>query len=184
MNDTRFHPNAPERLKTAFFEHGSYRNLADALGINAKYVHDLLAYGDEPSNLEIRLKLFLNGHPKSNKPSFPPGLDRIVLGILESHTGKENAIHRDTLLALVQPQQVCIDSIMRLAIQALREAGHRICNLETGGGYYIAANDKEYKEWVVKYTSRAYTIIKAKTAMDRNQEGQIPLFEEAENVQD
>ena len=96
------------------------------------------------------------------KRTFPPDLDDIVLGILRNN----GMIHRGVLLVACQPEQICDDSEMRLAIQSLREKGNMICNLEDGSGYFIAKTMEEYEAFRLKYTARASTIFKAVLAMD------------------
>jgi len=59
------HPATPSKLKTAFRRaRYKYHVLAKALGINVKYIHDLIHYGKEPTDQSekgrnIRVKLFL-----------------------------------------------------------------------------------------------------------------------------
>ena len=54
------HPNAPRRLVSAWRQVGcSDRKLAQLQGVNQYYVSELLRRGIEPSNPDIRVKLFL-----------------------------------------------------------------------------------------------------------------------------
>lgn len=60
------HPATPRKLKTEFKRAGyKYHRLAKARGINVKYIHDLITKGKEPSNPNIRQKLFLPKKPRA-----------------------------------------------------------------------------------------------------------------------
>ncbi|MBI5297966.1 MAG: hypothetical protein HY869_21020 [Chloroflexi bacterium] len=63
--------NVPNKLVRAYREHGSFHKLADALGLNVRYVHELLVKGIEPSNPETRVKLFLPRKPKAARQARP-----------------------------------------------------------------------------------------------------------------
>jgi hypothetical protein len=58
-----FHPDAPKKLVRAFRRAGTYHATAEALGVNVRYVHDLLRHGVQPKNEEVRIRLFLPKHP-------------------------------------------------------------------------------------------------------------------------
>ena len=64
------HPATPSKLKTEFRRaRYKYHVLAKAIGINVKYIHDLIHYGKEPTDQSekgrnIRVKLFL---PKKSR---------------------------------------------------------------------------------------------------------------------
>lgn len=55
--------------------------------------------------------------------------------------------------------------IRRLGIEPLRARGVRICNMGDGKGYYIAANEDEFQEFLAKYLSHAMTLLKTAQAM-------------------
>jgi len=61
----RIHPNAPERLKSAYMQHGrNLRSLARDLDINPFYVHAALKYALKPSNKKLQYKLFFKVRSK------------------------------------------------------------------------------------------------------------------------
>jgi len=73
------HPNAPKRLVSRYKKLGCNQlNLAKELGVNDFYVNRLLKDGIEPSNPEIRVRLFLprkivkhkTGAPKYDRPAW------------------------------------------------------------------------------------------------------------------
>ena len=116
--------------------------------------------------------------------SMPVGLERSLGRILSQRVGKENAIERDELLALIRRHpglEKTQDRQMRLKIQSLREQGIRICHFErrvqdergnsrTVFGYYLAGNDLEYFEFRQWYGSYANTIWRAIRSMDEKHE--------------
>lgn len=74
------HPNTPPKLVTMFRraigKNGKGYNfiaLAEQLGVNRRYVHDLITKGIEPSNPEIREKLFLKKPHKAHDPASGAG---------------------------------------------------------------------------------------------------------------
>lgn len=63
------HPATPSKLKTEFRRaRYKFHTLAKALGINVRYVHDMIKYGKEPTNPNIRVKLFLTKKPRKPNP--------------------------------------------------------------------------------------------------------------------
>jgi len=66
----RFDPNAPKALITTYIKAGrNTRKLSKELNVNHFYINQLLKYGIEPTNPEIRVKLFL---PRTHrKPPTP-----------------------------------------------------------------------------------------------------------------
>ena len=134
--------------------------------------------------------------------SMPVGLERSLGRILSQRVGKDNAIERDELLALIRRHpglEKTQDRQMRLKIQSLREQGIRICHFErreevespvtplaedargrkvrdsrTVFGYYLAGNDLEYFEFRQWYGSYANTIWRAIRSMDEKHEVLTP----------
>jgi len=121
--------------------------------------------------------------------SMPVGLERSLGRILSQRVGKENAIERDELLALVREQPGCKkanDRQMRKMIQNFREKGIRICHFErrvedeqsgklrTVFGYYLASNEAEYNEFRQWYLSYANTIWQTVRSMDARREVLTP----------
>ncbi len=87
-------------------------------------------------------------------------LDRGVLHILLRHRGKKQAIGRWELVEKVFGQPVPIelqnddnlqDRDIRYAVARLRTEGHLICDLGTGSGRWIAADEKEFWEFYSYY---------------------------------
>ena len=119
----------------------------------------------------------------------PVGLERSLGRILSQRVGKEHAVERDELLALVCRQPGCEDTTdrqMRKQIQKFREQGIRICHFERRDvdprtkkvkvtfGYYLAANEAEYNEFRQWYGSYANTIWRAIRSMDAKREVLTP----------
>lgn len=50
--------SAPKRLQRAWKDHPSYQRLSRELDVNKSYLHDALARGIEPTNPEIRARMF------------------------------------------------------------------------------------------------------------------------------
>ena len=91
---------------------------------------------------------------KSMKP-----LEDILLGVLSSHKGKENAIKSGELEKLLNVK----GSVLRNLINKLRANGNPICSDATG--YYIAANSDEFKKTIAQLASRKNSIEKAINGM-------------------
>lgn len=119
----------------------------------------------------------------------PAGLERALGRILSQRVGKDSALERGELLALVREQPGCKltqDRQMRKMIQTLREKGIRICHCEwrekdeengrgrTMYGYYLAANEVEYFEFRQWYLSYANTIWCTVRSMDAKREVLTP----------
>jgi len=67
------HPVTPGKLKSAFRKASyKYHRLAQQIGVNVKYIYELIHDGNEPVNPEIRLKLFLPRHPRRPRTERPP----------------------------------------------------------------------------------------------------------------
>jgi len=65
---------------------------------------------------------------------------------------------------------------VRKAMASLRlEHGLRICNMEDGRGFYIAANYQEYKEYRHKLINRAKALYRTVQSMDNKQPSQMEL---------
>ncbi|MEJ5201402.1 MAG: hypothetical protein WHV66_04130 [Anaerolineales bacterium] len=81
--------------------------------------------------------------------NLPPGLERAILRVLESRRGRQNAIGRNELTALVQRLgQPASERQVREAIKQLRRQGYLICSAPgADGGYYWANTLEEYREF-------------------------------------
>lgn len=67
------------------------------------------------------------------------------------------------------------DRMNRRAIETLRSYGYRIGSGLGAEGYWLIRDDEEYKRFSKEYSSRAYKVMKTKSAMDNYVEGQIRL---------
>ena len=66
------HPSTPPKLIREFRKaRYKYHVLAKARGINVKYVHEMIKYGKEPTNANIREKLFLPKKPRAERVKKP-----------------------------------------------------------------------------------------------------------------
>ena len=74
MTDKPFiHPATPSKLKTEFRRaRYKFHALAKARGINVRYIHDLISKGIEPTNPNIRQKLFLPKKPRNARAEPKP----------------------------------------------------------------------------------------------------------------
>ncbi len=116
----------------------------------------------------------------------PDGIEKSLGKVLFKHVGKEQAVNRDVLLAMLRiemaPAKVD-DRKMRAAINNLRNEGLRVCScyieadaqpVKAGRktrfqkGYYIARTNREYEEFRERYLSYARSIWGATRSMDHN----------------
>jgi hypothetical protein len=80
MNKPFMHPSTPLRLQRAYHKAKgkdgrgwNMRALADKLGVNIKYISELIRKGIEPNNPKVRVKLFLRRSArKSSKRGSAP----------------------------------------------------------------------------------------------------------------
>lgn len=110
-----------------------------------------------------------------------PGLGRAILRVLNGHTGKQMAIGRwemvDDLGRLgfgngLRP--ATIERQMRSGITNLRKFGHLICSSSGDGGYYLAADLKEYEEFSEQeYRSKIIDMSQTLNAMDSSAKSQF-----------
>jgi len=111
-------------------------------------------------------------------------LDHDLLYVLMQHQGAGNAIDRWDLVERLygEKQQTesddnSQDRAVREGIERLRHAGHMICNMGDGSGYYIAGTVEEYQAFRNKYGAHAFPIMEAIREMDRaaNERWENPL---------
>lgn len=91
------HPKAPKRLVSLWRKLGSDRQVGELRGVNHFYVSQLLWRGIEPTNLEIRRKLFLPAKtrkPREEKPEEWTGQRQIKKKIRELHRKTTHAFKR------------------------------------------------------------------------------------------
>ena len=74
-----------------------------------------------------------------------------------------------------RPMDPMADRAFRREIEELRERGYRVVSTSGKPGYWIAKNDKEYREFRENYSSKAFTILRHRSAMDAYTEGQVEL---------
>ena len=77
MNQLKIHPNTPPKLVKKFRKCGSFHKLADEIGVNVRYVHELITEGKEPTDRtarsrEIRHRLALRKYKPKDRPKPPP----------------------------------------------------------------------------------------------------------------
>ena len=78
------HPNTPPRLVKAYKRAGSYHKLADEIGVNVRFVYELITDGKEPNDTtpalrEIRHRLGLKRRkPRAPKPKPPPAPKHLI----------------------------------------------------------------------------------------------------------
>ena len=101
--------------------------------------------------------------------SFPPGLERAVLRILEDHRGRENATPMHQLL-----EQLALlgfkfyDSRpVRAAISQLRKDGYLLCSAAAAdGGHFVATNPAEINDFIEReLNSRISDLAETKSAL-------------------
>jgi hypothetical protein len=66
------HPNTPKRLSVAFRKARSFHRLSERLDVNVSYVYSLIVKGIEPTNSDVRTKLFLPRHKRQFRALKPP----------------------------------------------------------------------------------------------------------------
>lgn len=104
-----------------------------------------------------------------------PGLERTLLLILGERIGRENALPRASLLALVRSMPACktvTDRQLRAAVNQLRKAEHTICSAGgEEGGYWMGASWEEVEEYTRRELhSRAMDLLEQEQAMKRGAE--------------
>jgi len=66
------HPRTPRKLKRVFRLSGyNQRMTARIIGVNPKYVHDLIKQGKEPRHTAVRVKMFLPKKPRQARTPKP-----------------------------------------------------------------------------------------------------------------
>lgn len=86
-------------------------------------------------------------------------------------TSEDNRISRTELAMLTKLD----DRGARDIIESLRKKGIRIGSGCGRKGYWLCRSEQEYRKFISEYSSRAYTVLKNKSAMDGYVEGQIRL---------
>lgn len=105
----------------------------------------------------------------------PPGLVKEVLRILKERIGRDNALARGSLLALVCSMPGCSrtsDRQLRACINQLRKEGHPICSAGgSDGGYWLAKDWEELTEYIERELHpRAMDMLEQEQALKREAE--------------
>lgn len=79
-----------------------------------------------------------------------------VFNLIKQCTGKENGITRLDLVIATG----CSDQVVRGYIKELRQDGHVICSSSHTVGYYVPADEVEFKTYIEEYRAKAYKMIK------------------------
>ena len=111
----------------------------------------------------------------SDFASLPPGLDRTVLDILSKRVGRDQALPRPRLLALVRSMpasKTVSDRQLRACINGLRKSGAPICSAGgEDGGYWQAADWDELTEYLEREVHpRAMDLLEQEQALKREAE--------------
>lgn len=122
---------------------------------------------DEPNELEW--EVMPDGFSGFETGYFSP-LEQSILDYISKAT-IDNRASRGMLRALFGAS----DRQIRKAIESLRENGIRVGSGLGAEGYWLIRDEEEYRRFEPEYTSRAYKILKNKSAMDGYVEGQIRL---------
>lgn len=105
----------------------------------------------------------------------PPGLEKEVLRILQERVGRDQALPRSALLALVRSMPGCktaSDRQLRACINQLRKDGALICSAGgEDGGYWTPANWGELVDYLNREVhSRAMDLLEQEQALKREGE--------------
>ena len=104
-----------------------------------------------------------------------PGMERATLRVMSQHEGADHMISRVGLVEALSLlgfgkdlEPVTFDRKCRIAISALRKAGHLICSSSGGlGGYYMASSREEYEDFAAaEYRSKIGDMAATLAAMD------------------
>ena len=102
------------------------------------------------SGKQMAARMTLIKYVEKKIKEMPSGLEREILSRLRYQVGKDSAVPRETLLAMVKVSGFPItDRVLRDQINALKKDEYPICSTGgTGGGYYFAANWAELEEYI------------------------------------
>ncbi len=146
---------AQNRLQARYAElsdSGGWRTVAQEVGMNLRFVFEFASKGTLPVREDLREKL-LNWRKHGNKgqpwTQYPEGLEKAILEVLNFHEGRDQAIGRGELVAILERRGYQrTERTMREAIKQLRRRGHLICAMPgEDGGYYLAASLEEFEEF-------------------------------------
>jgi hypothetical protein len=99
---------------------------------------------------ELLARVTLIKYVEKRIKEMPSGLDREILSYLRYHIGKDSAIPREGLLAMVRSSGFPItDRVLRDQINTLKKDEYPICSTGgVGGGYYFAKDWTELEEYI------------------------------------
>lgn len=100
----------------------------------------------------------------------PEGLEKFVAVRILEHRGKDMAIRRERLVAMVAsrfPNIKEVDRTVRRAIEKLRDDDWLIGMSHEGDGYFLITSQDEYDAFADQYSKRAYTVIEKRLHMDK-----------------
>ncbi len=100
------------------------------------------------------------------------GRERLVLNAL-MYASRERPLTRSELRTYTKLK----DRDNREIIEGLRAKGAWIINGPDGKGYYITEDGSELEEWLKIYSSRAYRVLKNRTAMLSSEPMQVRMEE-------
>lgn len=107
---------------------------------------------------------------EAGQPLALEGLARLVASILEKRIGVENALGRNRILQLIREMPIyrkTSDRQLRSALEELRGAGILVCNMSSGGGYFLAANEREYLAFKNLYLAHCTSMLESLKKMDQ-----------------
>lgn len=111
----------------------------------------------------------------------PQGVERHLMGILNTARGSEYAVSRDRINELLATYHriELDDRSMRKAIENIRRMGVRLCDLEDGSGLFIAKTEDEYRAFKLRYGAHAFSLMATIRAMDKG----VPVDQLGENIE-
>lgn len=140
--------------------------------MDAGYSGGLLHY----SKCGRRVKMERRAVYETMVSGMPAGLDRAVLRVLASRIGRDRAVGRKELTALVGRLGFhAHERQVRETIKQLRRDGHLICSAAgEDGGYYMAKDRQEYNEFrQAEFAAKIVDMNETLRAMDAAAERQF-----------
>ena len=105
----------------------------------------------------------------SENADFTPLMAKVYEALKQ--TDKDNRLTRAKLVKITGID----DRRSRDLLEEMRAKGIRIGSGQGKEGYWLIRSELEYKKFIAEYSSRAYTVLKNKSAMDNYVEGQIRI---------
>lgn len=95
-----------------------------------------------------------------------------ILSLLAG-SSRENPVKRST----IEDRLSVSKRKAEILIGNLREEGYRICGMSGTSGYYLAKDEKEFKDFLHDYEARAWTTIRRSRRMQFTVPKQISMCE-------